>query len=256
MKKLLGLLLTSALILAMAACSSGLGDNGDNVNGSVRDPVLLGTAGDFAILAKSGIDTVPGSVVTGDIGVSPAAATYLTGFSLIMDSSNAFANSSQIVGRAYASDYAVPTPAKMTTAVSDMETAYTAAAGRTLPDFTELAAGDISGLTMVPGLYKWGTGVLINSDVTLAGDSSAVWIFQIAGDLTLANGIHVTLSGGANAANIFWQTFGAVALGTTSHMEGVILSQTNISAGTGSSINGRLLAQTAVTLDSSTVTEP
>ena len=91
----------------------------------------------------------------GDIGVSPAAATYITGFGLIMDASNQFSTSSLVTGKVYAAVYAVPTPVKMTTAVSDMQIAYTNAAGRKLPDFTELGGGNIGGKTLTPGLYKW-----------------------------------------------------------------------------------------------------
>jgi len=68
----------------------------------------------------------------------------------------------------YASDYAAPTPANLTASVLDMQTAYTDAAGRTLPDFAELGAGNIDGMTLAPGLYKWGTGVTIPTGVTLA----------------------------------------------------------------------------------------
>jgi methionine-rich copper-binding protein CopC len=219
-------------------------------------PVVLGTAGGFVILAKSGIDTVPNSVVTGDIGVSPIDSTAITGFSLTLDASTTFSTSAQVTGRVFAADYAPPTPANMTTAISDMETAYTDAAGRSTPDFTELGAGDISGLTLVPGLYKWGTGVLISTDVTLSGGSNDVWIFQIAGGITQASATSVILAGGALPKNIFWQVFGAVAIDATAHFEGIILSQTEIALATGASINGRLLSQTAVTLDQSTVTQP
>lgn len=219
-------------------------------------PVGLGTAGNFAILAKSGISTVPASAVTGDIGVSPIAQTAITGFSETLDATNTFSTSTQVIGKIYASDYAPPTPAYLTTAVSDMQTAYTDAAGRTLPDFTELGAGQIGGLTLVPGLYKWGTGVLISTSVTLAGGPNDVWIFQIAGGLTQAAATNIILSGGARPQNIFWQTFGAVAIGTTAHFEGIVLSQTSISVGTGASVNGRLLAQTAVTLNQNTITQP
>jgi hypothetical protein len=224
--------------------------------GAAQGPVDLGTAGNFVILAKSGISTIPTSAITGDIGVSPIHATALTGFSLTLDGTGQFATSLLITGKAYASDYAVPTPVNLTTAVGDMQTAYTDAAGRTTPDFTELGAGEIGGLILVPGLYKWGTDVLISSDVTLNGGPNDVWIFQIAGKITQANGTRVFLSGGALAKNIFWQSFGDVALGTTAHFEGIILSQSAISLATGASINGRLLAQTAVTLDSSTVNSP
>ncbi|MDA3926607.1 MAG: ice-binding family protein [Kiritimatiellae bacterium] len=221
-------------------------------------PIGLGSAGNFAILAKSGISTVSGSQVTGDMGVSPIGSTAITGFSLIIDSSGTFSTSTQVTGKIYASDYAAPTPSILTTAVSDMETAYTDAAGRTLPDYTELGAGNISGMTLSPGLYKWSTAVLINTDVTLAGGPEDVWIFQIAGNLTMASAQSVILSGGAQAGNIFWQVAGGVGveIGTTAHIEGIILSQASITIQTGASMNGRLYAQTAVTLQSNAVSEP
>jgi hypothetical protein len=216
--------------------------------------VNLGTSGNFAILSKSGISTVPTSAITGDIGVSPIDSTGITGFSPVLDSTGTFSTSTQVVGKVYAADYTAPTPSNLTTAVSDMQTAFTDAAGRTLPDFTELGAGDISGMSLVPGLYKWGTGVSINANVTLSGGPNDVWIFQIAQGLTQASGIKVLLAGGALPKNIFWQVSGAVSLGTTAHLEGVVLGQTAITLATGATVNGRLLAQTAVTLDSSTVT--
>lgn len=219
-------------------------------------PVSLGGAGNFVILAKSGIDTVPSSAITGNIGVSPIDSTALTGFSLAMDSSGTFSTSSQLVGKAFAPDYMSPTPSNLTVSVGDMEAAFTNAAGRPIPDFTELGDGDISGLTLVPGLYKWGTGVLISTDVTLAGGSHDVWIFQISGGITQASGARVLLSGGAVPKNIFWQTFGAVAIDTSAHLEGIVLSQTEITLATGATVNGRLLSQTAVTLDAATVLQP
>jgi len=144
----------------------------------------------------------------------------------------------------------------MGTAVSDMEIAYTDAAGRILPNATELGAGNIDGMTLAPGLYKWGTGVLIPTGVTLSGDANAVWIFQIAGDLTVGNGAVVTLSGGAQAKNIFWQVAGQTTLGTTSEFKGNILCQTAIVLNTGATLNGRALAQTAVTLIANTIVKP
>jgi hypothetical protein len=181
----------------------------------------------------------------------------MTGFGLIADATNTFSTSSLVTEKIYAADYAPPTPAKMTTAVSDMETAFTDAAGRTSPNFTELGGGDISGKTLLPGLYKWGTGVLItNAGITLAGGPNDVWIFQIAGDLIVNNGAKVTLLGGAQAKNIFWQVSGKATLGTTADVKGIILSQTLISMNTGATLSGRALAQTAVTLIANTVTAP
>ena len=240
-------LLLTLFILAVAAGTAS----------AAQTPVNLGTAGNFVILAKSGISTTGTTSITGDIGVSPIDSSAITGFGLIMDSSNKFSTSSLVTGKVYAADYTTPTPASMTAAISDMETAYTDAAGRTNPTATELYAGDITGKTITPGLYKWGTGVLISAGgVTLSGGANDVWIFQIAQDLTVENGAIVTLSGGAQAKNIFWQVAGQTTLGTTANFKGIILSKTLISMNTGATLNGRALAQTAVTLDANAVTAP
>ncbi len=218
-----------------------------------RAPVDLGSAGSFVILAKSGISTTGTTAIVGDIGVSPIDSTAITGFGLILDSLNQFSRSSLVAGKVYAADYAVPTPTKMTTAVSDMQTAYTDAAGRTLPTATELGAGNINGRTLAPGLYRWGTGVIIPGSVTLSGGANDVWIFQIAQNLTVGNGAIVTLSGGAQAKNIFWQVAGQTTLGTTANFKGNILCKTLIALKTGATLNGRALAQTAVTLQGNAV---
>jgi hypothetical protein len=217
--------------------------------------VNLGTAGNYVILAKSGISTVPTSIITGNLGISPAAATYITGLSLTADSTNVFSTSPQVTGKVYAADYATPTASNLTTAIGDMQLAFTDAAGRPAT-VTELGAGNIGGKTLTPGVYKWGTGLIIPTNVTLTGSATDVWILQIAQNLTISSATNVSLTGGAVPKNVFWQVAGAVDLGTTAHFEGVILSQTSINMGTGASINGRLLAQTAVTLASSTVVQP
>lgn len=223
---------------------------------SAVSAVNLRTSGDYVILAKSGISTTGTTSITGNIGTSPIDSTAITGFGLIMDSSNEFATSSLITGKIYAADYTSPTPAKLTTAIGDMETAYTDAAGRTLPDYTELGAGEIGGMTLTQGLYKWGTGLLISTDVTLSGSSTDVWIFQIAETLEISSGKQIILSGGAQAKNIFWQVGGQTTLGTTSKFSGNILSKTLIEMNTGATLNGRALAQTAVTLDANAIVSP
>jgi len=134
-----------------------------------------------------------------------------------------------------------------------MQNAYVNAAGRKNPDHTELAGGNIGGLTLRAGLYKWSNSVRIPKNVTLRGGANDVWIFQIAGGLTQASATKVILTGGAQAKHIFWQVAGVVAIGTTAHLEGVVLSKTAITLKTGASVNGSLLAQTAVTLQSNRV---
>ena len=204
----------------------------------------------------SGVSTTGTTSIVGNVGISPAAATYITGFGLIMDASNQFATSSLVTGKLYAPGYAAPTPVTMTTAISDMQTAYTNAAGRTLPAATELGAGNIGGMTLAPGLYKWGTGVNIPTDITLSGGANDVRIFQIAQTLTVGNGVHINLSGGVQAKNIFWQVAGQTTLGTISVFNGNILDQTAIVLNTGATLNGRALAQTAVTLNANSVVVP
>jgi hypothetical protein len=265
--KLAVMVLFAALFLA-AACGSnndeGGRNNPHNPSGAGPAPVDLGSAADlgaaghYVILAKSKISNVPTSAVTGDIGLSPSAASFITGFTLNLPAAGASSTSAQVTGKVYAADYAVPTPSDLTTAVGKMQTAYTDAAGRTMPDFTELGAGNIGGMTLAPGLYKWGTGVTIPTDVTLSGTANDVWIFQIAGDLIMASAKNVILSGGAQAKNIFWQVAGGagVTIGTTAHFEGIILAQTAITLNTGATMKGRVFAQTAVALDSNTITQP
>lgn len=219
-------------------------------------PVSLGTAGNFVLLSKSGISTTGATHITGDIGVSPIDSTAFTGFHNYTLAST-YATADEVIGKLYAANFAAPTPTYLTTAISDMEIAFTDAAGRTNPTATELGAGNISGLTIVPGLYKWGTGVLITgAGVTLSGGANDVWIFQIAQDLTVNSGAIITLAGGAQAKNIFWQVSGQTALGTTVQFKGNILSQTLISLNTGATLQGRTLAQTAVTLNANVITQP
>ncbi len=221
---------------------------------SVQLPVNLGTAGNYVVLTQTGITDVPPSVIVGNIGSSPitGAAIHIT--------------CSEVTGTIQAVDAAGPAPCSLIAplplgvAINDMNTAYTNAAGRTTPDFINLGAGNITGLTLVPGLYKWSTDVLVSAaGVTLSGGPNAVWIFQIAGDLNLANNAHIILQGGASANNIFWQVaasnFG-VTLGTGTVMNGTILSAKQVIENTGATLNGRALAQTQVTLQSTSITTP
>ena len=229
---------------------------------SGQAPVDLGTAGNYAILAKTGVSTVPSSVVTGNVGVSPAARTYLTGWSetAAPDASDTYSTSAQVVApfKLYAADYAVPTPANLTTAVGNMETAYTDAAGRTATSAatTNVGAGTLTSLTLTSGVYEWGSAVTIPTNLTLNGSATDVWIFKVAGTLNMAAAKNVILTGGALPKNVFWQVSGAVTIGANTHFEGIILGQTGITFGNLASVNGRLLAQTAVVLDATTVTQP
>jgi hypothetical protein len=220
-------------------------------------PVNLGAASEFVVLGGSLISNIPGSDITGNIGLSPAAGSNITGI-----------GPSEITGIIYTVDATGPAGSvaaatKLTTAQGDLTIAYNDAAGRTpVPSGTFLnpGAGDIGGMTLVPGLYKFTSGVSVSitgSDVTLSGSSTDVWIFQIATTLNVGNGIHVVLAGGAKASNVFWQVGTSATLGTTSVFKGTIMADQSIVLNTGASVEGRLLARiAAITLESNTLVMP
>jgi hypothetical protein len=268
----LALSLASSLVL-ISACSGSPAtappdlapNNPRNPAGAGPAPVGLGlntdvgAPGSYVILAKTGITNVTGSAITGgNLGVSPAAASFITGFTLVADATNVFSTSASVVapGRIYAADYAVPTPSNLTTAVFAMQAAYTDAAGRTPPDHLDLGSGNIGGSTLAPGLYTWASTVTIPTDVTIAGGANDVWIFQISGDLDVSTGKQVLLSGGAQAKNIFWQIAGQATLHANAHFAGVILSRTSITLQTNASLVGRALSQSLVAIDNDAMTAP
>jgi hypothetical protein len=244
----------------------------------------------YAILAKSGISTVPTSVITGNIGVSPIAATAMTGFSLLADSGNQFSTSAQVVGtdnisgqgnKAYAASYGGATAVALTTAVSDMETAYTFAAGQSTsagklnlgtpvavlgspPPAGALGASGTEVLSR--GVYTFGSSLTIAADFSFKGSDTDIFIIQISGDLLQVANTRVTLvSDGlenANgvtgtfplASNIFWQVAGQVVVQADAHMEGILLVKTAVTFQANSSLNGRVLTQTRCDLDKAIIT--
>ncbi|MFT5886260.1 MAG: hypothetical protein ACI9IP_002724, partial [Arcticibacterium sp.] len=224
--------------------------NSRNFKSKRKKGINLGTAGNFAILTKSGITDVYKSTIKGNVGTSP-----ITGAALLL-------KCDEVEGTIYTVDAAGPLSCRvadaprLTKAVGDMQTAYTDAAGRSDPDELNLGAGIIGGDTLLPGLYKWTSTLVINKDITLHGDSDDIFIFQVSGTFNMSSAVKMLLTGGAQAKNVFWQTAGAVTLGTTSHFEGNLLGQTSIAVQTGATVNGRLLAQTAVTLQMNSVTAP
>jgi cytoskeletal protein CcmA (bactofilin family) len=225
--------------------------------GTYTETIELGNAKNFVVLAKTGIATVPDSTIVGSMGVSPIATTAMTGFGLKMDPAGMHATASQITGNAYGADMAMPTPAVLTQSVLDMQTAYTNASLRTTdnPRRVNVNGGNIGGLTLTPGVYTFTTGVNINSDIILRGESDDVFIIQTTGVLTLATSTKVFLDGGVQAKNVFWVVAGNVSLGASSYMQGVILCKTNVVMVTASALTGRILAQTEVALQKAQVTE-
>jgi hypothetical protein len=280
--------LTWSVALLLVAFVAGCGGGGDGIPGAGAglgipgagtgagsggrgptpvDLLSVGT-GNFVILSSSSTTGITdtgshSAAITGNIGLSPATAaaigvwcSEMTGNIYGVDAAYVGGTGGTACFKGLAADKTL-----VDTAVGDMLTAYNAAAGKTLPDHTELGAGNISGMTLAPGLYKWSNSLLINSNVTLSGGANDVWIFQIAGNLNiasagdLATGIKVILSGGAQASNVFWQVGGGTGatLGTYSTFNGNILSATQVVMQTGAVLHGRALAQTAVTLDANPV---
>jgi len=259
MKKKTAFLITAVALVAMTfgckkestiASTPAKTNVQKSMNKSLVQDINLGIAGEFVILSKTGITNVYKSTITGDVGASP-----ITGAAILV-------SCTEVAGTIYSVDAAGPLPCavtnatRLTTAIGDMQTAYTDGAGRSNPDYLNLGAGNIGGKTLTPGLYKWTSALIVPADITISGNSTDIFIFQIDGTLNMSSGVNITLEGGVQAKNIFWVTAGAVTLGTTSHFEGNILSQTGINLQTGASINGRMLAQTAVTLQMNTVTKP
>lgn len=228
---------------------------GDQFGGPGGAPVNLRTAGTYAVLAVDSI-VGTGAIVTGNLGISPAVASSITGFALMADLSTQFSTSLQVIGRVYAADYGAPTPTILSVAASDLRLAYAEAAGRTPTAPSEMGAGNIGGMALAPGVYRWSTGVSIPADITLIGGASDVWIFQITGTLNLEASRVVTLTGGALSKNVFWQVTGAVTLGAMARLEGIVLGAAAFTSGAGTTIHGRVLSQTAVTITGSSVVRP
>jgi hypothetical protein len=223
-------------------------------------PVALGAAGDFVILSQSGITNVSVSDITGNIGSAPITAASMDSVTCAEISGTIYGADDAYTGSGdtdcFQGDFSAITLVE--NAVFDMGIAYNDAADRETADFTELHAGDLSGQTLEPGLYKWGTGVLISTDMVFDGGPNDVWILQVSGDLTVENMAAMTLAGGAVSRNIFWQIGGpsGAIINSDAHVSGIVLAEKAITVATSASVDGRLLSQTEVTLQQNAVTEP
>lgn len=229
----------AALLFAVVLAGCG-GDNNSGPFGSLgsnQQSVNLASSGDYVVLAGSTIASTGATNITGDLGLSPG--TSVNGFP------PGIMNGTQHVNDADANN------AKL-----DLTTAYNNAAGRTTAPVS--VAGNIGGSTLAPGLYKSTSSLEISSgDLTLSGNSDAVWIFQIASTLTTTSGRKVILSGGANAKNVFWQVGTSATLGTTSEFKGTIMADQSITMNTGATLEGRLLARIGgITLEGNTLVKP
>jgi len=253
-------ILAMLFVVVLVSCDPGvdtlenaeaiLADESQSNNAQSRHNTIdLGLAESFAILSKSGITNVFPSAITGDVGTSP-----ITGAALLL-------TCNEVNGDIYTVTAAGPLPCNinnpglLTPTVLAMEAAYTEAAGRPRTADLNLGAGVIGGNTLAPGVYKWNSTLVISDHITLDGgdDEDSVWIFQVAGTFNMSSAVRIKLRKDAKAKNVFWQVSGAVTLGTTSEFKGTLLGKTSIAVQTGAKVRGKLLAQTAVTLQKNDV---
>ncbi len=215
---LAGLIMTVALIMSV------------RVSHAVATAPSLGTAGSFAVLGGSTVTNTGPTVVTGDLGVAPGSA--IVGF--FPDTPG---GPGTVVGTQHAAD------AVALQAQADAATAYTALAGEAC-DFTHPLIADIGGQTLAPGVHCFPSSAAITGILTLdaAGDPNSVWVFNIESTLVTASASSVLIINGGNACNVFWRVGSSATLNTTTAFQGNILALANISALTGATVRGRLLA--------------
>lgn len=212
----------------------------------------LGQADSFVVLAGEAVTNVPTSVISGDIGLSPAAGTFY----------DAGVTTAQVSGTIYAVDASGPAgaagnnPTLVNQAKTDWTSAYNAlSAGDNAACSGEdygAVTKDLVGLTLVPGVYC-ANAFELSGTLTLSG--SGVWIFRSAATLVTSGTANIV--GGGDACDIWWKVPSSATLGTNTSLKGNILASTSISMATGASLTGRVLASTgAVTLDSNTIAKP
>ena len=226
----LGLLIAAGLALVSAS-----GAQAATLTG-ISGPIDLGTATTYGVLGASAVTNTGPTIINGDLGVSPG--TSITGFP-----------PGTLTGTLHQTDAAAGQ------AQSDTTTAFNTAASLTP---TQSGIGELSGLSLSPGVYSGGALALAaGGSLTLAGSASSVWVFQAASTLTIGSASHILITGGANACNVFWEVGSSATLGTTADFQGTVMAMQSITANTGATVQGRLLARAAaVTLDSNVVTPP
>jgi hypothetical protein len=218
----------AALVLCLATANHAAAQAGPAA-------VYLGSAGTYAVLAASTVTSTGPTVVNGDLGVWPGTA-YVAG------TPPATVNGSVHAGDVIAQH-----------AQASLNVAYNDAAGRSTAPIG--VAGDLGGKTLSPGLYKSTSTLSLTGTLTLHGNG--VYIFQVGSALTVGTGGTIVLSGGATAANVFWQVGSSATLGTAADFKGTIMALASVTMATGAKLEGRALAlHGAVTMDSNNVTIP
>ena len=208
----------------------------------IEPRVLLRTAEDFAVLAGSTITNTGPTTISGDISGAPRGDVGLSPGTSITGKA-----SITLLGGVYHQTDAVALQAQ-----NDLTTAYNDAASRA----TNTTSAELGGKTLLPGIYSTGSSFQITGTLTLDGQNNpdSVFIFQMGSTLTTAVASRVALTNGARFCRVFWQVGSSATLGTNSTFVGHILALTSITANTGATIYGQLLARNgAVTLDRNTI---
>jgi Ice-binding-like len=214
-------------------------------------PIALGSAGSFAILTQYGVrNPMPPSAVTGDLGVYPFHPE-----SIHILCPQVKGNIYCVPGSGIRPCYTV-NPSLLEIANRDMIDAYNSAANLPSPQFQNLDLANLKIKKLKAGLYKWTGSLTVPNNIILMGGPNDVWVFQVDGAMQVNPDIKITLGGGAQARNIFWQSKGVVTLGARSHIEGNILGKDFINLKQDASVNGRLFSHQIVNLERNVVTIP
>lgn len=261
-KKKILIMITATVVLIMSACGKKASvSTGENSTGVIsmseispvtqesspssvpipkKNPVIvapdLAQAKSFSMMAYISISSAPGSTITGKVGLKPGVRSLI----VLNPQGEVFGGGRDI----YAGDDTGERQTYITTARQDLIAAYRDAAGR-IPDQDkiEIYAGDLGGKVLTAGIYHWSNGVKIPSDITLEGDESSVWIFQIKGNFEMAPNVRINLSAGALAKNIYWQISGRVILEENSYSVGNFMNQLTFTAKSNAQVLGRILCK-------------
>ncbi|PZE82720.1 ice-binding family protein [Curtobacterium sp. MCBD17_032] len=224
-----GLGLAVSLVLAASSGASAATE--------IDGPVTLGTAATYGVLGASAVTNTGPTVVNGDLGVSPGTA--VTGFGAAPDG--------VVTGT-------VRSRTEAAQAQQDARTAYDAAAALT-PSGVDVTDLD-DRAPLVPGVYSGGALDLSDGNtLTLDGDAQSTWVFQAASTLVVGTDTRILITGGASSCNVFWQVGSSATIQSGAQFQGTVLAQQSVTAVTGATVQGRLLALNgAVTLDTNTIT--
>lgn len=209
----------------------------------------IGQAENFSILASDSITSDLNSLIYGKVGLFPGTRENIK-----MQASEVSGGRIDI----YGSDDETDPINLLSNAKVDLVLAYKEALALSADkDKSGLSGNNLGAKSFSPGCYKWNEDLFIKNDIIINGSESDVFIFKIPNNLKISSGVHMTLSGGAKAKNIFWQVGGKAEIGSESIMVGTILAEGSIDLNSRSELTGRALSKNSyIHLNQSTVIKP